>query len=152
MTLDDFLDLTEERIPTVEEMALLCDHLGIGFAKNAEGSPVLCAKDGNRDEAQLLAGLFCREPFRSAVIQMRLCDEASEIRTDGIRVGYRPNRPATNFKPAFIIQEVRNGLAERGAKLVVEDGSVFIRGDLSAVTRKLIILIEQYRPEIMRSE
>jgi hypothetical protein len=75
MTLDDFLTITETRIPKVEEMASLCDTLGIAFGIK-EGVPCLSVTPDNKAEGMALAKLFKREPFRSLVIGMKLGEVA----------------------------------------------------------------------------
>lgn len=71
MTIDTFLEITEERIPTVDEVIDLCDHVGIKFAM-ADGKPVMRPCEECRDVAVIVATLFRREPFRSAVIARKL--------------------------------------------------------------------------------
>lgn len=76
MTLDEFLLITETRIPSVSELTSLCDELGIRFAVK-EGTPRLVCPDAVEQEAILIAKLFKREPFRTMVIQERLSQEAA---------------------------------------------------------------------------
>ncbi len=78
MSLDEFLDATETRIPTVAEMISLCDTLKIGF-RMANGQPMLRAgANDNEAEAFALSRLFRREPFRTMVIQEKLSGEETK--------------------------------------------------------------------------
>lgn len=72
MTLDTFLQITETRVPTVEEMISLADELKISFSVNGKGQTVMRPCPECRDEAMVLARLFRREPFRSKVIAEKL--------------------------------------------------------------------------------
>lgn len=74
---ETFLRATETRIPDVGEMIALCDELGIGFTMS-DSRPALRFNDGNRAEAELLARLFKREPFRSRVIAERMNGHAAK--------------------------------------------------------------------------
>lgn len=71
MRLEEFLTITETRLPTAGEIASLCDAVGIAFAER-EGSPVLRAGGEARPIAELVAKLLSREPWRSQVIAARL--------------------------------------------------------------------------------
>lgn len=73
MLLEEFLDVTEERLPRIEEMMALCDTLGITFiAKN--GKPYMKPCPDCQEEAKVIAKLFKREPFRTMVIERKLSD------------------------------------------------------------------------------
>ena len=70
MNLTKFLTITETRIPTVPEMVELCDELGIEFYMNGT-QPVMKPPKECSEEAKVIASLFRREPFRSAVLEAR---------------------------------------------------------------------------------
>ena len=72
MTLDTFLEITATRVPTVQEMIALADELHIKFKVKDNGQTVMIPCPECRDETMVLAKLFRREPFRSAVIAAKL--------------------------------------------------------------------------------
>lgn len=88
MTLDDFMGL--DRLPTSDELAALCDELGIGFGTDPQGNPVLKANGENRAEGVVLAKLLRREPWRSQVIARRL----NESKPDKTPDDWKAKEPA----------------------------------------------------------
>lgn len=68
MTLDDFMAVTEERLPRAEELIAVCKEVGVSFGIGGNGSPVLKYQGDNRQECELLVKLIRREPWRSQVI------------------------------------------------------------------------------------
>lgn len=78
--LDKFIAATSTRIPTVDEMISLCESLGIQFIMD-NGKPFMKPCPECRDEALVLAKLFRREPFRTAVLKTKLPDLVKEIKT-----------------------------------------------------------------------
>lgn len=70
MTIEEFMTITDSRTPKVEEMMALCDTLGIGVAIR-EGKPCLLPNRDNRAEAEAVAKLLRREPFRSAAFEFK---------------------------------------------------------------------------------
>lgn len=75
--LTQFLETTAKRIPTVEEMLSVCDDIGITF-KVIDGKPFMRPCPTCVEEAKVLAKLFKREPFRSAVLGAKLPGLASK--------------------------------------------------------------------------
>lgn len=77
MQIDDFLTLTEQRLPKIDEMLGLCDSLGITFVAT-NGKPYMRHAPDCREEAMILANLFGREPFRTMVIERKLASQLDE--------------------------------------------------------------------------
>lgn len=73
MVIEEFLEVTKQRLPKIEEMISLCDTLGITFVAT-NGKPYMKACPDCREEAMVLANLFGREPFRTMVIERKLRD------------------------------------------------------------------------------
>ncbi len=71
MLIEEFLAVTTQRLPKVEEMIDLCDSLGITFVAT-NGKPYMRACPDCTEEAKVLANLFGREPFRTMVIERKL--------------------------------------------------------------------------------
>lgn len=74
MTLDEFLTMTQSRLPTAAELTELCDSFGIRFVQGERG-PSLKAPVDSGDVAKVVAKLLRREPWRSQVIASRLAQE-----------------------------------------------------------------------------
>lgn len=106
MTLDTFLEITAMRIPTVPEMVELCDALDIKFAIK-DGKPVLRPCPECRDEANVLAMMFRREPFRSAVIAAKLSDEIPPKPSNEIDEAERPSGPEVPVGATIVVADER---------------------------------------------
>lgn len=75
MTLDEFLSLTQSRLPTADELVALCDGLGIRFGRTPDGKPCLKVGNGtNKAAADLVARLLRREPWRAAALAAKGLD------------------------------------------------------------------------------
>lgn len=80
MTLDEFLELTSERLPNAQELVGLCETVGIQFALK-DSVPVLRAKwtTETRLIGELVSKLIGREPWRSQVLStIRVCGVCGE--------------------------------------------------------------------------
>lgn len=60
-----------DRLPAAVDLMGLCDCLGIRFAVNGDGKPVLKCKHGAKAEALALSRLLRREPWRTQVIEAK---------------------------------------------------------------------------------
>lgn len=94
----NLLKIVKERLPTIEELLAVCDELGIGF-RLTDAGPVMRAGGDNEAVAELLAKLFGREPFRSAVIRLKLSDQppvppAPPPRDETVPPALQPDVPA----------------------------------------------------------
>ena len=131
MTIESFLAVLDERIPTVDEMGELCDTLEIGF-HIVNGVPSLKCNSGNRGEAEVLAKLFRREPFRSAIIEMKLAgatvvppsmkimrfrnqSKFPQVPKSSCRMNTGTNQPTRDFPGRIcgLSSEQKNGIASK---------------------------------------
>ncbi len=78
MELAAFLELTSQRLPTVDELTSACEGLGIRFARGQKGEPVLRAGSDVTEEAKLFAKLLKREPWRSRVVETKVAQADTE--------------------------------------------------------------------------
>src|SRR5437870_3579192 len=81
MELDEFLRVTETRLPSAAELVRLCDGLGFRFVAGENGPALRYGVAENLEVAALLAQLLRREPWRSQVIEAKgLTAPAAEAR------------------------------------------------------------------------
>lgn len=81
MKIEEFLELSERRLPNSAEFVALADDLGIKVARDGQGRPVLVPPAGQRELAIAMAKLLKREPWRSEVLAAKgLCDDP-KVRT-----------------------------------------------------------------------
>ena len=78
MTLNEFMETTDTRLPQAKELISVCEAIGIRFGTDAEGRPALKVNSDNQLEGTLLAKLIRREPWRSQVLAMTGLDRQQE--------------------------------------------------------------------------
>lgn len=115
MTLDDFLSVTEQRIPTVDEMIGLCEELKIGF-RMVDGIPCLRTSGSvnNEAEAVALSKLFRREPFRSKVIQEKMNGVAAVPSTESVQEDEIDKPPVPDN--AIIVRADKDGYMDKAMR------------------------------------
>jgi hypothetical protein len=85
--------LAHDRTPTVDELIQVCDALGIDFALNGVGEPVLKVKRNVRAEGELLAKLLRCNPWRANVLKRKGLDGTKPL------VPHEPARPVEVLFP-----------------------------------------------------
>jgi hypothetical protein len=116
MNLDEYLTEAKARLPKWEELASVAEHLGITFALNGTGQPVLRACPDCREEALVLAKLFKREPFRSMVIAAKIGQEKEPEAKAETEPEQKKEEP-----PATPLQRLPPPAIPAGARLFVAD-------------------------------
>jgi hypothetical protein len=69
MTLEEFLAM--DRLPSSQDIMGLCEHLGMSFKTNKDGKPIISCPPDVKQEAQAIAGILKRNPWRSEVIDAK---------------------------------------------------------------------------------
>lgn len=115
MTVDTFLEITEQRVPTVPEMVELCDSLDIKFVMK-DGKPFIRPCPECQEIANTMMTILRREPFRSEVLAAKFANgdprpSEKEIKKEpDERIG--PDVP----QDAVIVIADRDGYTDRAMK------------------------------------
>lgn len=88
MTLDQFVGIYKERLPTAAEWVAVCEELEIEFGTTADGQPCMKGDANNRQERIMLAAILGREPWRTQVLEMR------GMKTPADYVAYEATHPS----------------------------------------------------------
>jgi hypothetical protein len=69
MTLEEFLAM--ERLPSSDDIMGLCEHLGMSFKTNKDGQPFIRCSIDVKPEAEAIARILKRDPWRSQVMKAK---------------------------------------------------------------------------------